>query len=97
VHNVCFFLVALTEGRGDARCEVGLASIDLSLPNLVLCQISDVHSYLNTLTKINILNPTDVSLSFFTARSHSPPADNRTVNVSRQRQSINRQGEEAIP
>ncbi|RZC37285.1 mutS protein -like 4-like [Asbolus verrucosus] len=53
-------IIALTEGRGDARCEVGMASIDLSLPTLILCQISDAQSYINTLTKINILNPTDI-------------------------------------
>ncbi|XP_044253002.1 mutS protein homolog 4-like isoform X2 [Tribolium madens] len=53
-------IVALTEGRGEARCEVGLASIDLSMPTLILCQMSDSQSYINTLTKINILNPSDI-------------------------------------
>ncbi|XP_015838166.1 mutS protein homolog 4 isoform X2 [Tribolium castaneum] len=53
-------IAALTEGRGEARCEVGLASIDLSMPTLILCQISDSQNYINILTKINILNPTDI-------------------------------------
>ncbi|CAH1101190.1 unnamed protein product [Psylliodes chrysocephalus] len=53
-------IVALTEGRGQARCEVGIAVINLSSPVLVISQISDSHTYINTLTKINIFNPTDI-------------------------------------
>ncbi|KAJ8916137.1 hypothetical protein NQ315_004504 [Exocentrus adspersus] len=53
-------IVALTEGRGEARCEVGIAVINVSKPLLVLCQISDTQSYINTLTKINIFNPQEI-------------------------------------
>ncbi|XP_018566348.1 uncharacterized protein LOC108907240 [Anoplophora glabripennis] len=53
-------VVALTEGRGEARCEVGIAAINVSKPLLILCQISDTQSYINTLTKINIFNPQEI-------------------------------------
>ncbi|KAH1025378.1 hypothetical protein HUJ05_010113 [Dendroctonus ponderosae] len=50
-------IVALTEGRGEARCEVGIAAVNVSRPVLILCQTSDSQSYNNTLTKLNIFNP----------------------------------------
>ncbi|KAL6432804.1 hypothetical protein ACFW04_006284 [Cataglyphis niger] len=53
-------VIALTAGRGDARNEVGLAAIDLQYPYLILCQISDCQTYVNTLTKINILDPIEI-------------------------------------
>lgn len=55
-----YSLSALTAGRGDARNEVGLAAIDLQYPYLILCQISDCQTFVNTLTKINILDPIEV-------------------------------------
>jgi DNA mismatch repair protein MSH4 len=54
------FPTALTEGRGHAMGEVGLAAIDLSSPVLILTQISDNVWYTDTLTKIQILNPVKV-------------------------------------
>ncbi|XP_011702971.1 PREDICTED: mutS protein homolog 4-like [Wasmannia auropunctata] len=53
-------LIALTAGRGDARNEVGLAAIDIQFPYLILCQISDCQTYVNTLTKINVLDPREI-------------------------------------
>ncbi|KAK4879853.1 hypothetical protein RN001_007999 [Aquatica leii] len=53
-------IVALSEGRGEAICEVGIAAINISHSTLILCQISDTQSYVNTLTKINIFNPTEI-------------------------------------
>lgn len=50
----------MTEGRGSARGEIGLAAIDLKRPVLILCQISDTQTYMNTINKINILNPAEV-------------------------------------
>ncbi|XP_050297732.1 uncharacterized protein LOC126737078 isoform X2 [Anthonomus grandis grandis] len=50
-------IVAITEGRGEARCEVGIAAVNVSRPVLVLCQTSDSQSYINTLTKLNFFNP----------------------------------------
>ncbi|RLU22266.1 hypothetical protein DMN91_004544 [Ooceraea biroi] len=52
--------IALTAGRGDASSEVGLAAIDLQYPYLILCQISDCQTYVNTLTKINMLDPVEI-------------------------------------
>lgn len=42
---------------------MGIAAINVSKPLLVLCQISDTQSYINTLTKINIFNPQEVRFS----------------------------------
>ncbi|KAG5327604.1 MSH4 protein, partial [Pseudoatta argentina] len=53
-------VIALTAGRGDARNEVGLAAIDLQYPYLILCQISDCQTYVNTLTKINVVDPIEI-------------------------------------
>lgn len=52
--------VAITEGKGHARGEVGMAAIDVKRPYLILCQISDTQTYMNTLRKVNILNPVQV-------------------------------------
>ena len=54
----CFF--AIVEGRGSARGEIGLASISLSSPTLILCQFSDTRTYSRTLTKLAVLNPSDI-------------------------------------
>lgn len=54
----------LTEGRGSAQGEIGLAAIDLKRPVLILCQISDTQTYMNTINKINILNPAEVPIYF---------------------------------
>ncbi|KDR12561.1 MutS protein-like protein 4, partial [Zootermopsis nevadensis] len=53
-------VTALTEGRGQARGEVGIAALDINYPHLILCQISDSQTYVNTLTKINVLNPIEI-------------------------------------
>jgi hypothetical protein len=59
-NSVSALFTALTEGRGQARGEVGIAALDINYPHLILCQISDSQSYVNTLTKINVLNPIEV-------------------------------------
>lgn len=51
---------AISEGRGMARGEIGIAAIDLKHPHLVLCQFSDTLLYTHTLTKINYFNPIEV-------------------------------------
>ncbi|GFG40763.1 hypothetical protein Cfor_06041, partial [Coptotermes formosanus] len=58
--NNSMCIVALTEGRGQARGEVGIAALDVNYPLLILCQISDNQTYMNTLTKINVLNPIEI-------------------------------------
>ena len=54
----CF--VAIVEGRGSARGEIGLASISLSCPTLILCQFSDTRTYTRTLAKLALFNPSDI-------------------------------------
>ena len=58
-----FFLPfsAVVEGRGLARGEIGMASIDLKSPELVLSQFSDMPTYVKTISKLQILNPLEVS------------------------------------
>ncbi|XP_034949530.1 mutS protein homolog 4-like [Chelonus insularis] len=55
-----FVIIAVTCGRGEARGEVGLAAVDVQYPHMILCQISDYNSYINTLTKIHSLNPVEI-------------------------------------
>ncbi|CAG4971257.1 unnamed protein product [Colias eurytheme] len=51
---------AISEGRGMARGEIGMAAIDLRHPNLILCQFSDTLLYTHTMTKINFFNPVEI-------------------------------------
>ncbi|XP_052741489.1 mutS protein homolog 4 [Bicyclus anynana] len=53
-------ILAISEGRGMARGEIGIAAIDLRHPHLVLCQFSDTLLYTHTLTKINYFNPVEI-------------------------------------
>ncbi|CAH0585557.1 unnamed protein product [Chrysodeixis includens] len=53
-------ILAISEGRGMARGEIGIAAIDLRHPHLVLCQFSDTLLYTHTLTKINFFNPIEI-------------------------------------
>ncbi|XP_073956149.1 mutS protein homolog 4-like isoform X2 [Choristoneura fumiferana] len=53
-------ILAISEGRGMARGEIGMAAIDLRHPNLVLCQFSDSLLYTHTMTKINYFNPIEI-------------------------------------
>ncbi|GBP46497.1 MutS protein homolog 4 [Eumeta japonica] len=51
---------AISEGRGMARGEIGMAAVDLKHPHLVLCQFSDNLLYTHALTKINYFNPVEI-------------------------------------
>ncbi|XP_046965799.1 mutS protein homolog 4-like [Vanessa cardui] len=53
-------ILAISEGRGMARGEIGIAAIDLRHPHMVLCQFSDTLLYSHTLTKINFFNPIEI-------------------------------------
>ncbi|XP_061383646.1 mutS protein homolog 4-like [Danaus plexippus] len=53
-------ILAISEGRGMARGEIGIAAVDLRRPNLILCQFSDTLLYTHTLTKINYFNPIEI-------------------------------------
>ncbi|CAH0398232.1 unnamed protein product [Chilo suppressalis] len=53
-------ILAIAEGRGMARGEIGMAAVDLKHPKLVLCQFSDTLLYTHALTKINYFNPVEI-------------------------------------
>lgn len=53
-------IVALVEGRGLARGEIGMASLNLRDPILTLSQFSDSQTYVKTVTMLHILRPKEV-------------------------------------
>ncbi|XP_014778440.1 mutS protein homolog 4 [Octopus bimaculoides] len=53
-------IAALVEGRGLAKGEIGMASIDLKCPVLVLSQFSDSQTYVKVMTKLQILQPIEI-------------------------------------
>ncbi|XP_034433272.1 mutS protein homolog 4 isoform X3 [Hippoglossus hippoglossus] len=53
-------IVAVVEGRGLARGEIGMASLNLKCPELVLCQFADTGTYAKVITKIHILVPLEI-------------------------------------
>ncbi|XP_061165050.1 mutS protein homolog 4-like [Saccostrea echinata] len=53
-------IVALVEGRGMARGEIGFASIDLRSPTLNLSQFSDTQTYVQTITKLHRCQPLEI-------------------------------------
>ncbi|KAH7976396.1 hypothetical protein HPB52_013133 [Rhipicephalus sanguineus] len=55
-------VVALVEGRGLARGEIGMASFDIRNPELVLAQFPDNRMYTNTLMKLQVLDPHEILL-----------------------------------
>ena len=55
-------LVAIVEGRGLARGEIGIASIDLKRPVLQLSQFSDSQTNVKVMTKLQILQPLEVNV-----------------------------------
>ncbi|XP_061107602.1 mutS protein homolog 4 [Conger conger] len=53
-------IVAVVEGRGLARGEIGMTSIDLKFPELVLSQFADTGAYAKVITKLHILAPLEI-------------------------------------
>ncbi|XP_071983700.1 mutS protein homolog 4 isoform X2 [Engystomops pustulosus] len=53
-------VVAVVEGRGFARGEIGMASLDLKNPDVVLSQFSDSSIYVKVITKLQILTPLEI-------------------------------------
>uniref|UniRef100_A0A3Q0RHU3 MutS homolog 4 n=1 Tax=Amphilophus citrinellus TaxID=61819 RepID=A0A3Q0RHU3_AMPCI len=53
-------VVAVVEGRGLARGEIGMASLDLKCPELILSQFADTGTYAKVITKIHILVPVEI-------------------------------------
>lgn len=55
-----FYISAIVEGRGLARGEIGMATLDLKKPEMVLSQFSDMSTYIKTTTKLQIVHPLEV-------------------------------------
>ncbi|XP_077394456.1 mutS protein homolog 4 [Festucalex cinctus] len=53
-------IVALVEGRGLARGEIGMASLNLKCPELVLSQFADTGTYAKVITKVHVLFPLEI-------------------------------------
>ncbi|XP_074517293.1 mutS protein homolog 4 isoform X2 [Sebastes fasciatus] len=53
-------IVAVVEGRGLARGEIGMASLNLKYPELVLSQFADTGTYAKVITKIHIVVPLEI-------------------------------------
>ncbi|KAJ8290497.1 hypothetical protein GJAV_G00013640 [Gymnothorax javanicus] len=58
--NAASVIVAVVEGRGLARGEIGMASIDLKFPELALSQFADTGAYAKVITKLHILAPLEI-------------------------------------
>ncbi|KAK7141971.1 hypothetical protein R3I94_011613 [Phoxinus phoxinus] len=53
-------IVAVVEGRGLARGEIGMASINVKYPELVLSQFADTGTYAKVITKLHNLMPLEI-------------------------------------
>ncbi|GBM16038.1 MutS 4 [Araneus ventricosus] len=53
-------IVAIVEGRGIARGEIGMACIDIKNPVLLLSQFADTQAYLRLAVQLNVLKPLEV-------------------------------------
>uniref|UniRef100_A0A8C5R1I9 MutS protein homolog 4 n=1 Tax=Leptobrachium leishanense TaxID=445787 RepID=A0A8C5R1I9_9ANUR len=70
--SVASVIVAVVEGRGLARGEIGMASLDLKNPEVVLSQFSDNTIYVKVVTKLQILSPLEILMSNTACDSSSP-------------------------
>ncbi|XP_033098705.1 mutS protein homolog 4-like [Anneissia japonica] len=59
-HNPNTVIIAIVEGRGLAQGEIGMASIDLKQPHLILSQFSDNQTYVKVMTRLGILQPLEI-------------------------------------
>ncbi|XP_076835173.1 mutS protein homolog 4 isoform X2 [Brachyhypopomus gauderio] len=53
-------IVAVVEGRGLARGQIGMSSINLKYPELVLSQFADTGTYAKVITKLHTLMPLEI-------------------------------------
>ncbi|CAG0884460.1 unnamed protein product [Darwinula stevensoni] len=53
--------IAVVEGRGQARGEIGIAALDLRNPQLTLAQFSDTSTYVKTITTVAFFEPLEVT------------------------------------
>ncbi|XP_072275595.1 mutS protein homolog 4 [Pyxicephalus adspersus] len=56
-------IVAIVEGRGLASGEIGMASLDLKNPDVVLSQFADSSIYVKVITKLQIMAPLEILMS----------------------------------
>ncbi|GAB1288253.1 MutS protein homolog 4 [Apodemus speciosus] len=56
-------IVAVVEGRGLARGEIGMASVDLKSPQIMLSQFADNTTYAKVITKLQVLSPLEIIMS----------------------------------
>nr|XP_034356577.1 mutS protein homolog 4 isoform X3 [Arvicanthis niloticus] len=61
--NAPSVIVAVVEGRGLARGEIGMASIDLKSPQIMLSQFADNTTYAKVITKLQVLSPLEIIMS----------------------------------
>lgn len=59
-YNFSLFAIAISVGRGNASGEIGIATIDINSPTLVLSQLSDDLWFTGLLTQINIYQPIEI-------------------------------------
>ncbi|KAK0414769.1 hypothetical protein QR680_011608 [Steinernema hermaphroditum] len=55
-----FTVIALVEGRGNARGEIGMASMDVRFSEVNICQLMDTSSYALLKIRLELLNPVEV-------------------------------------
>ena len=67
-------VIALVEGRGLAKGQIGMASLDLKSPELVLSQFPDTQTYARLLTKLHILQPLEIVLPATLCQASAPLA-----------------------
>ncbi|KAK2726313.1 mutS protein homolog 4-like isoform X2 [Artemia franciscana] len=53
-------IVALVEGRGYARGEVGMVALFQTSPKMIICQIPDSPMYNRTITQLNVFSPSEI-------------------------------------
>ncbi|XP_078529538.1 mutS protein homolog 4 [Lissotriton helveticus] len=61
--SIASVIVSVVEGRGLARGEIGMASIDLKNPEVILSQFADNTTYAKVITKLKILTPLEIIMS----------------------------------
>ncbi|KAF9933441.1 MutS protein msh4 [Linnemannia zychae] len=70
------FVVAIVEGRGTGA-EVGMCFCDIKTSEVILCQIADSQTYVRTLQKLNLYEPSEILVPAATA----DPVNSKLVNI----------------
>ncbi|KAG0380109.1 MutS protein msh4 [Mortierella sp. AD032] len=70
------FVAAVVEGRGTGA-EVGMCFCDLKTSEVILCQIADSQTYVRTLQKLNLYEPTEILVP----TTAVDPVNSKLVNI----------------